>query len=54
MSIDIGRLESELMRMSSEGAPGRDFCDAISALAAGGRIQKLQGVLPTVGLRGAA
>jgi hypothetical protein len=48
MAIDIGCLESELMRMSSEGAAGREFCEAISALAAGGRIEQLQGVLPSV------
>ena len=48
MAIDIGRLESELMRMSGEGAPGREFCDAISALAACGRFQQLQEVLPAV------
>jgi hypothetical protein len=48
MAIDIGRLESELMRMSSESAPGREFCEAISALAAGGRIEQLRGVLPFV------
>jgi hypothetical protein len=48
MAIDIGRLESELMRMSSEGAPGREFCYAISSLAACGRIQQLQGVLPAL------
>jgi hypothetical protein len=48
MAIDIGRLESELMRMSSEGAPGWEFCNAISALAASGRIQQVKGVLPPV------
>jgi hypothetical protein len=48
MAIDIGRLEIELRRMSSEGAPGREFCEAISAFAACGRIEQLQGVLPPV------
>ena len=48
MAIDMGRLESELMRMSNESAPGREFCDAISALAACGRFQQLQPVLPAV------
>jgi hypothetical protein len=48
MAIDIGFLESELMRMSGESVPGREFCEAISALAAGGRIEQLHGVLPSV------
>jgi len=48
MAIDIARLEVELMRMSVEGAPGRDFCEAISALAGSGRIQQLQDTLPAV------
>jgi len=47
MTIDIRRLESEIMQMSSEGAPGREFCEAISALAANGRIEQLKGVLPS-------
>jgi hypothetical protein len=48
MAIDIGQLEAELMRMSTEGAPGREFCEAISALAASGRLDELHGVLPEV------
>jgi len=48
MAIDIGRLEGELMRMSTAGAPGREFCDAISVLAAGGRLNELEGLLPPV------
>jgi hypothetical protein len=48
MAIDIARLEVELMRMSVEGAPGRDFCEAISALAGSGRINQLQDTLPPV------
>ena len=48
MAIDIRRLENELMRMSCEGAPGREFCNSISELAACGRIEQLQGVLPEV------
>jgi len=48
MGIDIGRLESELMRMSAEGAPGRDFCEAIAELARTGRFIQLKGVLPGV------
>lgn len=48
MGIDIGRLEDELLAMSGEGAPGREFCEAISELAAGGRFEKLQDVLPSI------
>lgn len=48
MAIDIARLEDELMRMSSEGAPGREFCNSISQLAACGQIEQLHGVLPAV------
>lgn len=48
MAIDIRQLESELMRMSSNSAPGREFCEGISELAAKGRIGQLEGVLPAV------
>jgi hypothetical protein len=48
MGIDIGRLESELMRMSADGAPGRVFCEAIAELARTGRFAQLKGVLPGV------
>ncbi len=48
MSIEIGRLENELMQMSAEGAPGRDFCEAISQLAATGRFEQLREVLPGI------
>jgi hypothetical protein len=48
MTIDIGRLEDELMRMSAEGVPGGEFCEAISALAASGRFDELRGILPAV------
>ena len=33
MGIDIARLESQLLQMSVEGAPGREFCESISELA---------------------
>jgi hypothetical protein len=46
--IDVGRLERELMQMSAEGAPGREFCEAISELAATGRFAHLQEVLPGI------
>ncbi len=48
MTIDIGRLESQLMEMSAEGAPGREFCDAISVLAASGRFVQMREVLPGI------
>jgi hypothetical protein len=48
MTIDIGRLEDELLYMSAEGAPGREFCDAISELARTGRFAQLQDVLPGI------
>jgi hypothetical protein len=34
--------------MSAEGAPGREFCDAISELAASGRFAQLREVLPEI------
>lgn len=48
MTIDVGRLECELMQMSAEGAPGREFCEAISELAATGRFAALRAVLPEI------
>jgi hypothetical protein len=48
MSIDIERLESELVRMSAERVPGRGFCEAISELACTGRFAQLRDVLPGI------
>jgi hypothetical protein len=48
MPIDIGRLESLLEQMSAEGAPGREFCEAIAELARRGRFVELRPVLPAV------
>jgi hypothetical protein len=48
MPIDIGRLESLLEQMSAEGAPGREFCEAIAELARTGRFTELRPVLPRV------
>lgn len=48
MSIDIERLESQLLQMSTEGAPGREFCEAISELARTGRFAQLRDVLPGI------
>jgi len=48
MGIDIGRLEDELLQMSTEGTPGRAFCDAISELARTGRFAQLREMLPGI------
>jgi hypothetical protein len=48
VTIDVGRLERELMQMTTEGAPGREFCEAISELAATGRFVQLREVLPRI------
>jgi hypothetical protein len=48
MTIEIGRLEDQLLQMSAEGAPGREFCEAISELARTGRFAQLRDVLPGI------
>jgi hypothetical protein len=48
MGIDMGRLEDQLLRMSAEETPGREFCEAISELARTGRFAQLRGVLPGI------
>jgi hypothetical protein len=48
MTIDVGRLEDQLLHMSIEGAPGREFCDSISELARTGRFTQLRDVLPSI------
>jgi hypothetical protein len=48
VSINVSRLESQLLEMSAEGAPGRDFCAAISELAGTGRFEQLRDVLPGI------
>ncbi len=48
MAIDVGCLEDQLLHMSSEDAPGREFCDAISELARTGRFAQLREVLPSI------
>ena len=48
MSIDVTGLENQLMLMSVENAPGREFCEAISVLASTGRFEQLRNVLPPV------
>jgi hypothetical protein len=46
--IDIAQLEQQLVDRSSHGAPGREFCDAIAALAGAQRFDQLRGILPAV------
>jgi hypothetical protein len=48
MGINLGRLEHELLQMSTEDAPGREFCESISELARTGRFVQLSEVLPTI------
>jgi hypothetical protein len=48
MGINIERLEKELLRMSAEGTPGEEFCEAIAELARTGRFAQLRGVLPGI------
>ena len=48
MAIDIEHLEQELLRMSSEGGPGRGFCEAIAELARTGRFEQLRPILPEI------
>jgi hypothetical protein len=48
VGIDVGRLENQLLQMSSEDAPGREFCDSIAELARTGRFTQLRDVLPTI------
>jgi hypothetical protein len=48
MGVDIGRLENQLLQMSTEGTPGREFCDSISELARTGRFAQLREVLPGI------
>jgi len=48
MGVDIARMESELVKMSAEGTPGQEFCEAISELARTGRFAQLRDVLPGI------
>jgi len=48
MAIDVSRLEDQLLQMSEEGAPGREFCETISELARTGRFWQLRDVLPAI------
>src|SRR5271166_2027255 len=48
MGINLGSIERELLRMSAEEAPGREFCESISELARTGRFTQLRDVLPAI------
>lgn len=48
MTIDIAQLEHELVQMSTERAPGREFCEAIAVLANTGRFEQLKEILPRI------
>jgi|ERR1039457_247318 hypothetical protein len=48
MTIDIARLEDQLLQMSAEGTPGRKFCEAISEVARTRRFAQLQDILPSI------
>jgi hypothetical protein len=48
MTIDVSRLEVQLLQMSAEGAPGREFCEAISELARTSRFDQLREILPGI------
>ena len=48
MAMELGRLEAELLRMSAEAAPGKEFCEAVAELGRTGRLQQLRGVLPPI------
>jgi len=48
MGIDLERLEGLVLEMSAEGAPGREFCDAIAELARMGRFSQLRDVVPEI------
>ncbi len=48
LPIDIDSLENQLIQMAAEGAPGRDFCQAISELAHTGRFLQLRDALPAI------
>jgi hypothetical protein len=48
MGIDIGRLEDQLLQMSAEETPGREFCEAVFELARTGRFAQLRELLPGI------
>ncbi len=48
VTIDIQRLHEQLLRMWTDSAPGREFCEAIAELARTGRFAQLREILPAV------
>ena len=48
MTIDVTRLEDQLLHMSADGAPGREFSEAIAELARTGRFEELRAILPEI------
>ncbi len=48
MGMNIEQLEHQLLQMSADGAPGRQFCEAIAELARSGRFAQLRSVLPGI------
>jgi len=48
LTIDISRLEHQLLQMSADGAPGREFSEAIAELARTGRFEQLHDILPDI------
>ncbi len=48
MAMDMGVLENQVVEMSTVGAPGRDFCDAIAELARTNRFDQLRNILPAI------
>lgn len=48
MTIQIERLEEQLLHMLEDDAPGHEFCTAIAELARTGRFRQLSRVLPAI------
>lgn len=48
MAIQIERLNTLLLQMAADSAPGREFATSIAELARSGRFANLRAVLPTV------
>jgi hypothetical protein len=48
VSIEIARLENLALQMSSNGEPGKEFCEAIAELARTNRFDQLRSVLPGI------
>jgi hypothetical protein len=48
MAVNVAQIEQQVREMSTQDAPGREFCSAIAELARSGRFGQLRGVLPAV------